>query len=216
MNEDFITLTSLGSVVKDHLFRKDTSFDLNENTLLPDRLSLQHSNQDTAVNRSTKKFYIECVFVDSDQFYLEDNFSGRDSKSKSTSLKKMVKTSTQRIEEHLERLFTSSAHGEGCIVVAVNLPFLVLREFDSAAMFGSKQTIIASVSDILIKHSKYRKTLKTLAMCLDHLINRQQELSSIDTSGRGKSVEGRKRRFVFSAFIYSIGDDKYDLFQSDI
>ena len=127
----------------------------------------------------------------------------------------MVRTSTQRIEEHLEQLFTSSTHGEGCLVLAVNLPFSVLREFDSVAMFGTKPTIVASTSDIFTKHQKYKKTLKTLAMCLDHLIHRQKDSPSTDTNGRVKNFERRKRHNNFSAFIYSIGDDKYDLFQSD-
>lgn len=206
---EYVRLSVLASVMKDHLQRKENSFQSTENNVLPDRSKVQTTNQDFTGSKSTS-VDVECIFIDSDQFYLDvDNLSGRDPKSKS--IKKIVKTSTQRVESYLENLCSASTHGEGCTVLAVKIPFMVLREFDSAAMFGDGPTVVISVSEILSKYPKHRKALKTLAMCLDHLLRRQHESSSADMNGKSKSTETKKSSELFSALVYSIQDDRFDL-----
>jgi hypothetical protein len=203
-NEDVVILSSLASVLKDHLYKNDYGNETDHGLLALDRSKAQNLKQPQNQDAFNPKnpYDIECVFVDTDQFYCEEHFSGRDPKSKS--IWKLVNKCTQRAEDHILRLFTSSAHGEGCIVLAAHLPFIVIREFDSIAMFGSKQTVTANVSETILKHTKYRKTLKTLALCLDHLIRRH--------NGKNKPIETKKMS-MFSAFIYSIEDDRFDLLQ---
>lgn len=210
-NEDFVSLFSLATVLKDHLRQKESTSGFESthgNSLAHDHSKMSLSKQSTQDISSTKNntFDIECVYVDSDQFYLEENFSGRDPKSKS--IRKVTSTCNQRMESHLERLFSSSVHSEGCIVLTVHLPFLVLRDFGSAAMLGNSETIVSCVSETVAKYSQHRKTLKTLSRCLDHLIRRQLDSrkKSIDKNKRGSSN-------LFCAIIYSIEDDKFDLFQ---
>eukprot|EP00551_Chaetoceros_affinis_P010160 CAMPEP_0203676654 /NCGR_PEP_ID=MMETSP0090-20130426/25266_1 /ASSEMBLY_ACC=CAM_ASM_001088 /TAXON_ID=426623 /ORGANISM="Chaetoceros affinis, Strain CCMP159" /LENGTH=499 /DNA_ID=CAMNT_0050543261 /DNA_START=480 /DNA_END=1982 /DNA_ORIENTATION=+ len=206
-----VPLSSLASIMKDHLGKRESIVEIADSDFSRGRsISLTQDNTTTAKSSAVD---IECIFVDSDQYYMHEDGFDRDSKWKSK--KKLCRTSIQRAESYLKNeLFSASTHGEGCILLAVNLPFPILREFDSAAMFGNGPTVLSSVADILENHVKYRKALKTLAMCVQNLIRRQLEISysSSSTSTNNKSTsEEQKRSMKLSVLVYSVQDDMFDL-----
>ncbi len=207
-----VPLSSLASIMKDHLGKREN---ITENIDMSD-FSKGRSisiGQDTTITKSSPTYDIECILVDSDQYHMnEDSFSGRDSKSTKTK-KKLFRTSVQRAESYLSELFSASNHAEGCILLAVNLPFVVLREFNSAVMFGDLDgpTVVSSVAKVLENHVKHRKTLKTLAMCVQNLIRRQQESLSSSININKSTEIVKKRSNKLTALIYSIQDDMFDL-----
>lgn len=205
--EDFVQVKSLASEIRDGLKRRKDGGTGDKSSQITKQPTRQYSDADSSRNTT---FDIELIYVDSDQFYIgRDSCSGRDQKSKS--IKKMMKTCTQRVSAHLERLFSKTTNVEGCTTIAVDVPFMVLRDFNSSAMYSEGPTVVASVSDVLTKHTKYRKTLKTLATCIDHLLRQKQELFNTETNGKMKSSSVKAQSKSMSAIIYSWQDDKIDL-----
>jgi len=229
-SEDFVILTLLPSVIKDLLHKKDYNFDTidvkmaNERSVNPSNFNSDHYpknyNQGAGAKGSHNNLDIECIYVDFDQFYITEKQPGRESKMKS--VKKIIRSTTQRASSYFNDFFTASTLGDGGTVLAVDLPFQTLREFNSAAMFGKEgNSIVSSVSDFISNDSKHRKVLKTLAICLDHLIRRQADVSgSTISNNNGKSSSNSlssmssrssSHRKLLSVYMYSIQDDRFDL-----
>ncbi len=212
--EDFITVSSLASEIRSSL-NKGKDVGSGDRVVQTSRQPVRHysANQDLDGLKSST-FDIDLIHVDSDQFYLGlDNLSGRDQKSKS--VKKKMHTSRQRVASHLEKIFTVPTHFEGCTVISVDLPFMVIRDFNSSVMVSNESTVVAMVTNVLSKNNnnitKYRKTLKTLATCIDHLLRQKQGSSSEINNGKVKSNSTKAQSTELSAFIYSFQDDKMDL-----
>ena len=205
--EDFVPVKSLASEIRDGLNRGKDGGPGAKSSQIAKQPTRQYSDADSSRNTT---FDIELIYVDSDQFYIgPDSCLGRDQKSKS--IKKKMKTCAHRVSAHLERLFSKTTLVEGCTSIAIDVPFMVLREFDSSAMYSEGPSVAASVSDVLTKHTKYRKTLKTLATCIDHLLRQKQESSTTETNGKIKSSSAEAQSKSMSAIIYSCQDDKIDL-----
>ena len=209
--EEFVPVNSLASEMRESLNKCKDSGTGDKASHASRHPSKQFSGNQDSDGLKNSTFDVDLVFVDSDQFYLGlDTCSGRDQKSKS--VKKKMKTSLQRVKSHFGNIFISTyTHFEGCSILSVDVPFMVIRDFNSTAMCSNELTVIAAVTDILQnKHAKYRKTLKTLATCIDHML-RQKVGSLAETSGKVKSNSTKTQSITLSAFIYSFQDDKMDL-----
>lgn len=201
--EVFVPLSSLASEIQDRYSRicSDAVIKDISNTNVAEK---QISNRDVSISGSktypgTSDF--ECVYVDSDQFYLDiEHASGKDPKLKSVF--KVVKTSRQISESYLSNILYDTP------VLVVPIPFRVLRHFNTEAMFGKGPNIVTSTSDVITIYSSHKKVLKSLASCLDHLIRRS------DTEIPKKNKIGSSGNLL-SFLTYSIPDDRFDLLTID-
>ena len=89
-------------------------------------------------------------------------------------------------------------------VLAVDLPFSIVREFNSAAMFSKGPSIASATTDFLKNHPRQKKMLKTLAMCLDFMLRRHEE----------DNAEPQKHPLL-SVLVYAQPDDRFDLLTLD-
>jgi hypothetical protein len=249
-NEENVPVLSLASFIKDRLlstnsFHHGFDVDLDDTKMLFDSSSTRtmdrqqdtpslHKHTSPSSSSSSVTNDMDCIYVDIDQFYREDNISVSNKDKESKQRKRMFKTCIQRVEEQLNStlLSSSSTHKhEGCTLLTINLPFMIIRDFSSAAMFGNKSKPIMNVlveSGILTKHKSHSKLLKTLAMSLDHLIRVRRDLDdkmkalennnnsssrNIGSSSASSSNNRGQSSNIFSALIFSIGDDRFDFFQ---
>lgn len=204
IHEIFIPLSSLASEIKDRLFGTTASkTGMNsdfENSIAPNTpfekqgRTFSYGGEPSSTTRgrstSTAAPDPEYIYIDADQFYLNlDKASGRDPKVKPLlkQMKKMQIKAHPLVKEELQN------------ILAVDLPFSIVREFNSEVMFSSGHSILNSTSEFLNRHPKHRKTLKTFAMCLDFLLRRNEDLSQ----------EGKHT--LMSFLVYSQLDDRFDL-----
>ena len=100
-------------------------------------------------------------------------------------MKKVMKSTSQKMMDHLgNELFDSTAP-----VIAVDLPFRVVRELGSCLIFDGLESLIST--DIATKYPGHKKTIRTLMYACDSISRR--------TRGR------------LTFFLYSTIDDEYDL-----
>ncbi len=207
--EKYVAVTSLASEIREYL-DEDREFGTGEKASQPSRQpTRQHGgNQDDGSKNST--FDIELIFVDIDQYYLDDDtISARDQKSKS--IKKMMKTSRQRVASHLESIFSTPIRYQRCSALSIDIPFHVVREFNSSVMYSAEPIVMSAVTEVLSKYPKYKKTLKTLATCIDRLKGRQKQESAVSASNSKIKSNSTRLQTTLSLFIYSFRDDKIDL-----
>lgn len=201
--EVFVPLSSLASEIQDRYARlsSDTTIKEISSSIVAEK---QISNRD--VSSSGSKLYpgssdFECIYVDSDQFYLDiEHASGKDPKLKS--IFKIVKTSRQISESYISNILHETP------VLVVPIPFRVLRHFNTEAMFGKGPNIVTSTFDVISSYSSHKKVLKSLASCLDHFIRHS------DTETPKKNKAGSKGDLL-SFLTYSISDDRFDLLTID-
>lgn len=147
---------------------------------------------------------LEYIYVDTDQFYLNlDKISGKDRKDPKLKplLKLVTKTQLKAVP-----FITGELHN----ILAIDLPFPIVREFNSEAMFSNGPSIANSTVDFVTKHAKYRKTLKTFAMCLDFLLRRCEETNAKSSHGSGT------KQSMVSILVYAQPDDRFDLLTLEI
>lgn len=143
---------------------------------------------------STLATDFECVYVDTDQFYVNlDKASGKDQKLKA--VLKVTKTIQLKAGPYIE----DGLHN----LLVVDLPFRIIREFNSAAMYHQGPSIVAGTMEFLEKHSKHKRTLKTFALCLDFLLRHYDE-------EKAKPFASAKETLL-SILVYSCPDDRFDL-----
>jgi hypothetical protein len=176
-----------------HAYRTNMNPDIDASNSPNTHFEKQGRTFETAITRGRSTSTVtpdpEYIYIDTDQFYLNlDKASGRDPKLKPLlkQMKKMQIKAHPLVKEELQN------------ILAVELPFSIVREFNSEVMFSSGHSILNSTTEFLNKHPKYRKTLKTFAMCLDYLLRRNEDLS-----------QGKHN--LLSLLVYSQPEDRFDL-----
>jgi hypothetical protein len=203
VHEIFVPLASLASEIKDRLSGTSRTNDDYETSISNSPFDRQSHEHSTGMMRSMSIASpdLEYIFVGTDQFYLNlDKASGKDPKVKPLLkvMKKIQVKANPYIKEELHN------------ILAVDLPFPIVREFNSEAMFSNGPSIANSTRDLVTKHAKYRKTLKTFAMCLDYLLRRCEETNAKTSIGPGARNE------MMSILVYAQPDDRFDLLTLEI
>lgn len=157
---------------------------------------------------STSSPDLEYIYVDSDQFYLDPDKTGSGKDPKLKNILKVIK----KVQLKADSFIQNELHKT---FITVELPFRICREFNSIAMFGSGISIVASTADFQTKHPKYRKTLKTFAMCLDFMVRRFSESTSSSGSSNTGSRSSHKES-ILSILVYAQADDRFDLLTLDV
>jgi len=179
-NEELVNLQSLSSLI---LERLSTVNDISDDNIVT------RAHQ-TSVNDSSMQalpshhgnFDIECIYVENDQYFDDSN---RINTAQWKRVKKVMKSTSQKITDHLGHKLLDSA----VPVIALNLPFRVVREVGSCLMFDGVESLISN--DIATKFPGHKKTFRTLMYALD----------SISSKNEGK----------LTFFLYSTVDEAYDL-----
>lgn len=196
--EVVIPLSSLASEIQDRCFR--LSGEVTKEIPTQSVTEKPISSRDIS-NASGRAYSVpsdfECIYIDSDQFYLDlEHASGKDPKMKS--VLKVMKTSRQNAESYVSNILVDTP------VLVAPIPFRIVREFNTEAMFGNGPTVSSSTSSMMVTHSSHKKVLKSLASCLDHLLRRFE-------AEPPKKYKSCSKGSIFSFLVYSIPDDRFDL-----
>lgn len=216
-----IHLDSLAPIIKDSLIRlgnasltSGTQLETNESCDRQKSAVVLTSSRETSARVSSPAVSIECIYVDEDQFHVaQDKLPGNDSDRKGRL--KLIKSSIQRAGLYLSNLCDVSTSQGGCgtPVLATKLPFLLLREFGTIIMSRHGSSVVDSSSELFDRYPKRKKHLKSLAMSVDYLLRRQDSMNSTENgkSRSGHPEVGKNRSGLFTVFLYSICDDRFDL-----
>ena len=180
-NEEIVALNSLSSLILERLSAVNDVSDEN----------ISARQQTNAIDSSIQpmqshngNFDLECIYVDNDQYFDDSN---RINSSQWKRVKKVMKATSQKMVDHLGSTLCDSTTP----VIAVDLPFRVVRELGSCLIFDGLESLISH--DITTKYPGHKKTFRTLMYACDSISRRT----------------GSGGRLTF--FLYSTIDDNYDL-----
>mmetsp|Transcript_32678 Transcript_32678/g.49250 ORF Transcript_32678/g.49250 Transcript_32678/m.49250 type:complete len:460 (-) Transcript_32678:268-1647(-) len=200
LHESFVPLTNLASAIKDAAATNSFRSGMRDGKEYDGNIAIasfditSQSSPSLALNKrrmrstSFSSSEFEYIYVDTDQFYLiPDKMSGsKDPKMKAAMkvMKKVQIKANAYVDNDLQN------------ILVVDLPFRVVREFNSEAMFNSGTSIVSVTADFMTQHPKHRKTLKTFAMSLDFMLRR---------------VANSAKEAILSILVFALPDDRFDL-----
>jgi hypothetical protein len=192
-SEEVVLLSSLPSLILDRL-----SSQVSEST---DAVHLDHSHHHQAGNEDPSSLQIQphgtiimdmdCIYVSTDQYFDEHRVNNTQWKS----IKKIMRSSSQNVSSHINDIF----HQQNSPVVAIDLPFRVVRDIGTHLTFDGIECLNGS-REIISNYPQYKKILRNLMYALDALVQKKSQGSG-DSDKRGE----------LNLFLYSTVDDKYDL-----
>jgi hypothetical protein len=177
-NEIFCSLEDLASVV--------VSGD--DEDMEPLERSTPNENESNQKSSSL----VECIYVDTDQYYGLDKQISKIDTSNWKAILKSIKGVTQKSETFLNALQTKSP-AQSTPVFAVNLPFWELRDFGTSFMRHGDPSAVTEL------YPKHKKVFKTLAMAIDNLLKKHGK----------SSISG------VMILLYSKVDDRFDMVTID-
>ncbi|KAK1734261.1 eukaryotic translation initiation factor 2-alpha kinase [Skeletonema marinoi] len=179
-NEEIVALNALSSLIIERISAVNDVSD--ENISTRQQTNAIDSSMQQPTQSHNGNLDIECIYVDNDQYFDDSN---RINTSQWKRVKKVMKSTSQKMMDHLgNELFDSTAP-----VIAVDMPFRVVRELGSCLIFDGLESLIST--DIATKYPGHKKTIRTLMYACDSISRR--------TRGR------------LTFFLYSTIDDEYDL-----
>ena len=187
--DELIVLPSLPSILSERLSSNEDK-DV-ENTLAESNSSsdLQLLNQP----RQSQSIDVDCTYVAADQYY-DDEHKVKSDNASWKNIKKVMKTSTQKMTTHLSHLYKPMhSSGQSIPVIATDLSFSIIRDVGSCLMLEGLTSL--NSSDIAAKYPQHKKVFRTLMYALDHHFQ--------NCSGIGSTS--------LTIFLYSIPSDKYYL-----
>ena len=202
-SEEFVPLTALAGEILDRLdlIAESSSIQRVQYVNLQDReASGAVANREIASN-TTNPAKVECIYVDSEQYIGLDKVKHESVRAKSTL--KALKTATQRAEAYIGELFVGNSTN-GTPVLAVDLPFRILREYGTCLMDCGNNTAHAR-DEISQRFPKHKRVVKTLSSAIDSVLRRR----GMTTEKKSKSTEEGLQ--PISMFMYSSPDDRFDL-----
>ena len=195
--DELILLPSLPSILSERL-SSDEEMDL-ENILTESNSSsdLQLLNQP----RQNQNIEVDCTYIATDQYY-DDEHKVKSDNASWKNIKKVMKTSTQKMTNHLNHLYKPMhSSGQSIPVIATDLSFSVVRDIGSCLMLEGLTSL--NSSDIAAKYPQHKKVFRTLMYALDNQFEKTKA-----------ALKGNSDIHSFSSltvFLYSIPSDKYDL-----
>jgi hypothetical protein len=199
-SEKFVSLQNLSATILDgHLDDCDHPFEPNDDINAFDVAAGYGQNR-----QSGKSSGLECIYVETDQFWGSNKQMPKSDNQNWKSILKSIKTVSQRCEAYLENLSGSST-SQGAIVIAVDLPFWVLREFGTSLMRRGESTSAGASAETIERHPKHKRLLKTLSMAIDTSMKNRGYWHNSNQKGSSP------QRDFFSIFLYSRLDDRFDM-----
>lgn len=202
-NEEVVQIDSLAATMKEYL----VAFPGSDEETLGNQSEMQVNRSiQPEEGTSVPKAVVECIYVDTDQYYgNEKQVSKNDANFKV--VLKALKGITQRSEAFLNGLTDppKSSGVQGTPVVAVDLPFWVLRDFGTCLMRRGGSSALGAAVETTEKYPKHKRILKTLSMAIDSLTRK-----SINSGLARKGAND-----LLTVFLYSKCDDRYDMIALD-
>lgn len=200
-NEEVVPIESLAATIKEYLKTIPGS---DEETLGNQTETQVSRSLQPEEGASVPKAIVECIYVDTDQYYgtgSEKQLSKSDANFKV--VLKALKGITQRSEAYLNGLTDPPKVSgfQGTPVVAVDLPFWVLRDFGTCLMRRGESSALGAAVETTEKYPKRKRVLKTLSMAIDSLARKR-----IDNGFARKGSHD-----LLTVFLYSKCDDRYDM-----
>lgn len=183
-NEEIVALNSLSSLILERLSAVN---DVSEDNIATRQQTNINDSSTQPMQSHNSNFDIECIYVDNDQYFDDSN---RINNAQWKRVKKVMKSTSQKMLDHLADTFFDSA----APVIAVDLPFRIVRDLGSSMIFDGLESLISN--DMATKYPGHKKTLRTLMYACDSM------------SSRKTQTQGRLR---LTFFLYSTIDDEYDL-----
>lgn len=174
-NEIFCSLENLASTV---------ASGMDEDAEPPERSTPNESESTQKVSSA-----VECIYVDTDQYYGLDKQVSKSDTSNYKAILKSIKGVTQRSEAYLNDLQMTSP-AQGTPVFAVNLPFWELRDFGTSLMKHGEPSAVTELYPI------HKKVFKTLAMAIDSVLKKYGKSSVVSQ---------------VTILLYSKVDDRFDM-----
>jgi len=192
-SEEVVLLSSLPSLLLDRLgsLGSDSKDDVH---------LIDHSHHHQASNGESNPQVqphgtivdMDCIYVSTDQYFDNEH---RVNNTQWKSIKKIMRMSSQNVSSHVSDIINQ----QNAPVVAIDLPFRVVRDLGSSLTFDGIECLNGS-SEIISKYPQYKKILRNLMYALDALVQKKSQGSG-DNDKRGE----------LNLFLYSTVDDKYDL-----
>lgn len=200
-SEKFVSLQSLAAAILDgHVDDGDHPFEPN------DDIDTFDGNTGYGQNRqSWKGSRVECVCVETDQFWGSDKQMPKSDTQNWKSILKSLKTVSQRSEAYLESISGSSS-SHGAVVFAADLPFWVLREFGTTLMRRGDSTATTAGAETIERYPKHKRILKTLSMAIDASMKSRGYWNNNIQKGASSSS-----RDLLTILLYSRLDDRFDM-----
>jgi len=216
-SEEFISLSALAETMKHRLESMSFADDKGSDGDLD--LGLAHDRHGTTARSATGKdlahtgpksnfsSQIDFIYVDSDQYYVGEKLSKSD-RSDYIAVKKMLRTISQKAKTFLNDLVNSKsvAGGQGPLIIAVDMPFFVVRDFGTSIMIRGESHTLEAKNELTERHPKYKKVLKTLFATIETLARRRDRSNSKD-----EVVDVGVENTPAYMFVYSIIDEQFDL-----
>jgi translation initiation factor 2-alpha kinase 4 len=190
--ESFVKLDNLAETI---LSKSTEEVDTNEQSD-----DVHHSFESFGVpgSRQSKASHLDCIYVESDQFWGGEKQVAKSDSSNWRSIVKTLKTVSQRSESYIGTM-ASGEHHDRPVVIASDLPFWVLRDFGTILMHQGESAV--AVLDTTEKHPKYKRTLRTLGLAVDATLKRYGF----------RAKHNHSQHFLLNLFLYSKMDDRFDL-----
>jgi len=141
---------------------------------------------------------VECIYVDTDQYYGLKQVSKSETSHWKAILKR-IKGVTQRSEAYLSALTESQAAApmEGTPVFAVDISFWELRDFGTCLMKRGERSAMGAIQEVTEVYPKHKKVFKTLGMAIDNLLK--------------KCSAWKDSKGEVTVLLYSTVDDRFDM-----
>lgn len=200
-SDELVLLQSLPSVLLERI-RSD------ENKAPESTMHESNSSSDLQLlsqQRQNQNIDVDCTYVATDQYY-DDEHKIKSDNAQWKNVKKVIKTSTQKMTSHLNQLY-NPMHGtaQNIPVIAIELPFNVVRDMGSHLMLNGLASL--NSPEIGSKYPQYKKVFRTLMYALDN----QCQKSKAFAKGGVPDTSGSSHGLTLPIFLYSIPCDKYDL-----
>jgi len=179
----------------------------------PDLDSAALSNQATnirgeggpAQSRAAADKALECIYVESDQYFGYDRAVSRSEASNYKNVLKGLNTVRQRCESYVTQLKDPGV--KGIPVFSVHLSFWAIREFGTCLMRREhERSALGASAEITERYPNHKRDLKTLAVAIDNYMKRSGVWGT--TSRDGKREISKSLVFIL---LYSRIDDRFDV-----
>ncbi len=159
----------------------------------------------TTPSRTSADKSLECIYVESDQYFGYDRGVSKSEASNWKVVLKGLKGVRQRCEGYISQLKDPGT--KGIPVFSVNLSFLVVREFGTCLMRREhERSALGASAEITERYPNHKRDLKTLAIAIDNFMKRSGVWGS--TSREGKREVSKNLLFML---LYSRIDDRFDV-----
>lgn len=197
-SEAFVSLDNLASTIA---LGNDEDVEQADSSRTMKQLQSETEASSRPITTSSSSPEVECIYVDSDQYYGIKQVSKETSQWKT--VLKRIKGVTQRSEAYLSTLTESHSGAllEGTPVFAVNISFWELRDFGTCLMKRGECSAMGASQQVTETYPKHKKVFKTLGMAIDNLLKK----CSWKDASKGQ----------VTMLLYSLVDDRFDLVTLD-